>query len=85
MGKKMSDPERTIGGAPSRREYMTAQRKDQGRRLLGVFPAQYPREILWAMNILPVEIWDPPLEVSQSNAHLQSYICSLVKDRKSVV
>jgi benzoyl-CoA reductase/2-hydroxyglutaryl-CoA dehydratase subunit BcrC/BadD/HgdB len=31
------------------------------------------------MNILPVEIWDPPLESSHANAHLQSYICSVVK------
>ncbi|RJR35502.1 MAG: 2-hydroxyacyl-CoA dehydratase [Desulfobacteraceae bacterium] len=75
----MSDPERTIRDAPSRREYMAVQKRDHGRRLLGVFPAQYPREILWAMNILPVEIWDPPLEVSRSNGHLQSYICSVVK------
>jgi benzoyl-CoA reductase/2-hydroxyglutaryl-CoA dehydratase subunit BcrC/BadD/HgdB len=44
-----------------------------------VFPAQYPREILWAMDVLPVEIWDPPIEVSHANAHLQTYICSVVK------
>ncbi len=58
---------------------MEAQKRDHGRRLLGVFPAQYPKEILWAMNILPVEIWDPPLEVGLANAHLQPYICSVVK------
>lgn len=63
----------------SRRHYMLAQKQEHGRHLLGVFPAQYPREILWAMNILPVEIWDPPLETSQANAHLQPYICSVVK------
>lgn len=44
-----------------------------------MFPAQYPREILWAFNILPVEIWDPPLEISNASAHLQPYICSVVK------
>ncbi|PKN64048.1 MAG: hypothetical protein CVU57_16735 [Deltaproteobacteria bacterium HGW-Deltaproteobacteria-15] len=75
----MLDPERTNRDIPSRTEYMTAQKREHGRRLMGVFPAQYPREILWAMNILPVEIWDPPLEVSRSNGHLQSYICSVVK------
>ncbi len=64
---------------PSRKQYMADQKRDHGRRLLGVFPAQYPREILWAMNILPVEIWDPPLEVSLANGHLQPYICSVVK------
>ena len=31
------------------------------------------------MNILPVEIWDPCLGVSLANAHLQPYICSVVK------
>jgi len=50
-----------------------------GRRLIGVFPAHYPKEILWAFNIAPAEIWDPPLEVSAANAHLQPYICSVVK------
>lgn len=64
---------------PSRREYMRQQKKNHGRHLFGVFPAQYPREILWAMNVLPVEIWDPPVEVSHANAHLQPYICSIVK------
>lgn len=58
---------------------MGEQKKSLGRKLFGVFPAQYPREILWAMNILPVEIWDPPLEVSRANVHLQPYICPVVK------
>jgi benzoyl-CoA reductase/2-hydroxyglutaryl-CoA dehydratase subunit BcrC/BadD/HgdB len=31
------------------------------------------------MNALPVEIWDPPLEVSHASAHLQPYICSVVR------
>ncbi|HIJ21163.1 MAG TPA: 2-hydroxyacyl-CoA dehydratase, partial [Deltaproteobacteria bacterium] len=62
----------------ARKEYLLKQ-KQLGRRLLGVFPAQYPKEILWAMNLLPVEIWDPPLESSNANAHLQPYICSVVK------
>jgi benzoyl-CoA reductase/2-hydroxyglutaryl-CoA dehydratase subunit BcrC/BadD/HgdB len=55
------------------------QREIYGRRIFGVFPVHYPRELFWAMNILPVEIWDPPLDLSYSNAHLQSYICSIVK------
>jgi benzoyl-CoA reductase/2-hydroxyglutaryl-CoA dehydratase subunit BcrC/BadD/HgdB len=64
---------------PSRKEYLLQQKEKHGRRLFGVFPAQYPREILWALNVLPVEIWDPPLEVSHANAHLQPYICSVVR------
>ncbi len=62
----------------ARRDYLEQQRA-KGRRLIGVFPAHYPREILWAFNCLPVEIWDPPIEISGANAHLQPYICSVVK------
>jgi benzoyl-CoA reductase/2-hydroxyglutaryl-CoA dehydratase subunit BcrC/BadD/HgdB len=64
---------------PSRKTYLREQRERHGRHPFGIFPAQYPREILWAMNVLPMEIWDPPLEASQANAHLQPYICSVVK------
>ena len=63
----------------SRKEYIREQKEKYGRRIFGVFPAQYPKEIFWAMNALPVEIWDPPLEVSDANAHLQPYICSVVR------
>jgi benzoyl-CoA reductase/2-hydroxyglutaryl-CoA dehydratase subunit BcrC/BadD/HgdB len=62
----------------TRKEYLIQQKK-AGRHIFGVFPAQYPREILWAMNGVPVEIWDPPLEITAANAHLQPYICSVVK------
>jgi benzoyl-CoA reductase/2-hydroxyglutaryl-CoA dehydratase subunit BcrC/BadD/HgdB len=61
----------------TRREHLRSQ-KDQGRRVVGVFPAQYPRELLWAHNALPVEIWDPPLTSRAADAHLQPYICSVV-------
>jgi benzoyl-CoA reductase/2-hydroxyglutaryl-CoA dehydratase subunit BcrC/BadD/HgdB len=62
----------------SRKDYLLKQ-KQLGRRIFGVFPAQYPREILWAANVLPVEIWDPPLAASTADAHLQPYVCSVVK------
>ncbi|MBU0734777.1 MAG: 2-hydroxyacyl-CoA dehydratase family protein [Proteobacteria bacterium] len=62
----------------TRKEYFHEQ-KQKGRRLIGVFPAHYPREILWALNAVPAEIWDPPLEITGANAHLQPYICSVVK------
>lgn len=64
---------------PSRIDYLLEQQQKYQRCLFGIFPANYPREILWAMNILPVEIWDPPFEIRYANAHLQSYICSIVK------
>jgi benzoyl-CoA reductase/2-hydroxyglutaryl-CoA dehydratase subunit BcrC/BadD/HgdB len=64
---------------PSRKEYLRHQKHIHGRRLFGLFPAYFPREILWAMNGLPVEIWDPPLKVSHANTHLQPYICPVAK------
>ena len=63
----------------NRKEYLLNQIQDHGRRIFGVFPAQYPKEILWAHNILPVEIWDPPLPPETAKAHLQPYICSVVQ------
>ncbi len=62
-----------------RNEYLRNQKEIYGRRLVGVFPAQYPKEILWALDILPVEIWDPPLEIENANAHLQPMVCGIVK------
>lgn len=67
-----------------RKAYLRAQ-KHQGRRVMGVFPAQYPRELLWALNILPAEIWDPPAEPGQAAAHLQPYICSIVRQGLELV
>jgi len=64
---------------PPRRQYLQQQKSEHNRHLFGVFPAQYPKEIFWALNALPVEIWDPPLEVSHADAHLQPYICSVVR------
>ena len=62
----------------TRKEYLIKQ-QENGRRILGVFPVQYPKEILWAMDIVPAEIWDPPLEISIANAHLQPSICPIVR------
>jgi len=65
--------------SPDRSEYIRRQKEIHGRRVFGVFPAHYPKEILWAVDVLPVEIWDPPLEISRAGAHLQPYICSVVR------
>ncbi len=65
--------------------YIQAQKADFGRTIMGVFPAHYPKEILWAMNILPVEIWDPPVETAIAGAHLQPYTCAVVKSGLALV
>ena len=62
----------------NRLEYLLNQKQSHGRRIFGVFPAQYPKEILWAHNILPAEIWDPPPADEAARIHLQPYICSVV-------
>jgi len=59
-------------------KYLHTQKKI-GRHVLGVFPAFYPRELIWALNAIPVEIWDPPLSYVETYSHLQPYICSVVR------
>lgn len=63
----------------TRQEYLRRQKEELGRKVCGVFPAQYPKEILWALGVAPAEIWDPPLASEQAAAHLQPYICSVVR------
>jgi benzoyl-CoA reductase/2-hydroxyglutaryl-CoA dehydratase subunit BcrC/BadD/HgdB len=63
----------------TRQEYLRRQKEELGRKVCGVFPAQYPKEILWALGLVPAEIWDPPLASEQAAAHLQPYICSVVR------
>ncbi len=62
----------------TRSQYI-AEQAAKGRRAVGVFPAQYPKEVLWALDLLPVEIWDPPLAGTAAEGHLQPYICKVVK------
>ena len=63
---------------PSRAEHLAAWR-ESGGRVCAAFPAQYPRELLWAHGVLPVEVWDPPLAATRAPGHLQPYICSVVR------
>lgn len=53
--------------------------KDDGGSVAAVFPIHYPRALLRAFDILPVEVWGPPgVDPSQGASQLQPYICSLV-------
>ncbi|MGC8723598.1 MAG: 2-hydroxyacyl-CoA dehydratase subunit D [Acidobacteriota bacterium] len=61
-----------------RRAYLMGQ-KAAGRRLAAVWPARYPVELLWAHGICAGEVWDPPGEVGLTSAHLQSFVCPVVK------
>ena len=63
---------------PSRGDY-ARQWRERGGKLCAVFPAQYPKELLWAHGLLPMEVWDPPLAPARAQGHLQPYICSVVR------
>ncbi len=54
--------------------------KDRGGGVAAVFPVHYPRALLRAFGLLPVEVWGPPgRETSSGDAHLQAYTCSIVR------
>jgi len=63
---------------PNRSEYLK-ELAQSDQKIMGVLPALYPRELLWAFDIHSAEIWDPPGEILHANAHLQTTICSIVK------
>ena len=63
---------------PARPSYVQSWR-EAGGKVCAAFPAQYPKELLWAYGVLPVEVWDPPLAATRAPGHLQPYICSVVR------
>lgn len=60
--------------------------KQRGGRVAAVLPIHYPRALLRAFNILPMEVWGPPrVDVSYGSAHLQPYVCSIVRNALSFI
>lgn len=58
--------------------------RGRGGSVAAVFPIHYPRELLRAFDILPVEVWGPPrVSAGQGAAHLQPYVCSIVQNAVS--
>lgn len=58
--------------------------KDRGGQVAAVLPIHYPRALLRAFDILPVEVWGPSgADVSYGAAHLQPYVCSIVRNALS--
>lgn len=65
---------------PRRSEIIRAHQA-HGGRIAAVLPIHYPRALLRAFDILPVEVWGPPrIDPSPGAAHLQPYVCSLVRN-----
>ncbi|MFQ5921474.1 MAG: 2-hydroxyacyl-CoA dehydratase subunit D [Anaerolineales bacterium] len=49
--------------------------------IAAVLPIHYPRELLRAFGILPMEVWGPPnVDSSFGTAHVQAYVCSIVRN-----
>jgi benzoyl-CoA reductase/2-hydroxyglutaryl-CoA dehydratase subunit BcrC/BadD/HgdB len=64
-----------------RRTDVIAGWKESCGFVAAVFPIHYPRELLRAFGILPVEVWGPPgIEADHGATHLQPYLCSVVRN-----
>lgn len=49
--------------------------------MAAVLPIHYPRALLRAFDILPVEVWGPPnVDATRAASHLQPYVCSIVRN-----
>jgi benzoyl-CoA reductase/2-hydroxyglutaryl-CoA dehydratase subunit BcrC/BadD/HgdB len=65
---------------PGRQQTMERFR-EQGGRIAAVLPIHYPRALLRAHRILPVEIWGPAQAFTPlADSRLQSYICPLARN-----
>ncbi len=68
---------------PQRGDVINEIRK-QGGSVAAVLPIHYPRALLRAFDIYPVEVWGPPkVDVSLGGTHLQPYVCSIVHNALS--
>lgn len=60
------------------------EHKGRGGRVAAVLPIHYSRALFRAFGILPVELWGPPqIDPGRGMAHLQPYICSVVRNALS--
>ena len=74
----MSDPVARVPTPPSRLEVVEHVRS-LGRELVAVMPIHYPRALLRAHRLHPVEIWGPPhVERHEGSRHFQAYTCDIV-------
>ncbi|UCF61317.1 MAG: 2-hydroxyacyl-CoA dehydratase, partial [Anaerolineaceae bacterium] len=69
-----------------RRSQVADEFKQHGGLIAAVLPIHYPRALLRAFNILPMEVWGPPrVDVSYGSAHIQPYVCSIVRNALSFI
>jgi bcr-type benzoyl-CoA reductase subunit C len=53
--------------------------KELGRPVIGVMPAYFPMELIYAAGGYPVQLWGNNLPLEKSDAYLQSYCCSVAR------
>ncbi|MGD2187187.1 MAG: 2-hydroxyacyl-CoA dehydratase family protein [Desulfobacterales bacterium] len=53
--------------------------KQLGRPVIGVMPAYFPLELIYAAGGYPVQLWGNNLPLERSDAYLQSYCCSVAR------
>jgi len=56
--------------------------KDSGKKVIGCFPLYPPLELFHSMDIIPIVLWgldDVLAGVSESDKHLQNYVCSVAR------
>lgn len=53
--------------------------RNPGRGAVGFFPTYVPTELIIAAGALPVGIWGGPIDVSDANAYIQQFTCSIVR------
>jgi len=53
--------------------------KNLGRPVIGVMPAYFPMELIWAAGGYPVQLWGNNLPLEKSDAYLQAYCCSVAR------
>jgi bcr-type benzoyl-CoA reductase subunit C len=53
--------------------------KELGRPVIGVMPAYFPMELIYAAGGYPVQLWGNNLPLERSDAYLQSYCCSVAR------
>jgi benzoyl-CoA reductase/2-hydroxyglutaryl-CoA dehydratase subunit BcrC/BadD/HgdB len=76
----------TAGGDIPDRKQTIARHRKAGGAIAAVFPIHYPRALLRAFDLLPVEVWGPPgRSTTAGDAHLQAYTCSIVRCSLSFV
>ncbi len=67
-----------------RRSEVARAFKQNGGLVAAVLPIHYPRALLRAFGILPIEVWGPPdVDPGFGTAHVQAYVCSVVRNALS--